>query len=60
MKNTLLILIVLVLIGDKIENNSIMYLIREKHQTDIDPVYISYLHIELDSNKIATKCRIEK
>lgn len=37
----------------------IEYVVREKYSWDIDPDYISYLVIELDSNKIAIECELK-
>ena len=38
----------------------LVYLIREKYGTDIDPEYISNLHIEFDDQGHVIKCKIEK
>ena len=42
--------------GDTAE---IEYVVREKYSWDIDPDYISYLVIELDSNRIAIECELK-
>ncbi len=41
-------------------DNKLKYLVREKYEWNIDPEYIKYLLVELDSNGIATKCYMEK
>ena len=42
------------------ENGKLKYLVREKYEWNIDPEYIKYLWIELDSNKRATKNYVEQ
>ncbi len=42
------------------ESRKLKYLIREKYEWNIDPEYIKYLWIELDSNNRATNSYIEQ
>lgn len=47
--------------SEKVEEQTLRYLIREKYVwNDIDPEYISYLKVKLDTNQVAVKCEIEK
>lgn len=42
------------------KEKELVYLIREKYGTDIDPEYISNLQVEIDDEGHVIKCEIEK
>ena len=42
------------------ENKILVFLIREKYSSDIDPDYISNLKVKFDKNGRAINCEIEK
>ena len=39
--------------------NEMIYLIREKYDTDIDPTYISNLHVRLNDSGYVSTCTIK-
>lgn len=53
---------VIELLGKPMSENEkeLVYLIREKYGTDIDPEYISNLQVEFDNEGHVIKCKIEK
>lgn len=44
--------------AESVIDGELIYLVREKYDTDIDPQYISMLKIEFDKNSQVKKCKL--